>query len=65
MHECLSETPVQLCLNKVNEPDDKIVWTTVLELQTDGEKSERRHVHKFISKGQGEGERQTGRRGEE
>lgn len=33
--ECLSEPPVQLCLTKVNELDDKIVWTIILELETD------------------------------
>lgn len=39
MSECLSELPVQLCLNKVNELDDKIVRTTVLDMETDaGEK---------------------------
>lgn len=46
-HDCLSEIPIQLCLNKVNELDDKIVWTPALEPETDGEKSESRHVHEF------------------
>lgn len=36
------------CLDKVNEFDDKVVWTTTLELQTDGEKKwkpSRRQIH--------------------
>lgn len=53
--ECLSEPPVHLCLNKVNELDDKIVWTTKLNLETDGEKSESCHVRQFMSKGRDEG----------
>lgn len=57
MSEYLSELPVQLCLNKVNELDDKIVWTTVLEMETDGgEKSESCHVGEFMRKGRDGGE---------
>ena len=29
---------LQLCLNTVNECDDKRVWTAMFELKTDGEK---------------------------
>lgn len=36
MSEGLPELPIQLCLNRVNELDDKIVWTTALETEMDG-----------------------------
>lgn len=64
-HDCLSEIPIQLCLNKVNELDDKIVWTPALEPETDGRKKMKVVTYtSFISKGRDEGEGQGGRRRE-
>ena len=40
-----------MCFNKFNELDDKVVWTTMLELETNGIKSESCHVRKFMRKG--------------
>ena len=58
--ECLSEVPVHLCLDTVNDFDDKTVETTALELWTDGEKkwkSSRTQVHEQRTKEGGREER--------